>query len=222
MDACRLYLITPPRIDDVAAFARLLTDALDGGDVACIQIRLKEAGAAADDDHVLRVAESALSLARPRGVAVLLNDRPDLARRAGADGVHVGREDASVAEARTVLGTGATVGATCHNSRHAAIEAAEAGADYVAFGAFFPTKTKAAPARAEFDTLRAWAFATVVPCVAIGGVTPENCAPLVAAGADFLAASSAVWTDPEGAGAAVRKFNAAIRAAAPSSVWKQK
>lgn len=217
-DRCRLYLLTPPRIDDPRAFARDLARALDGGDVACLQIRLKDDAGPADDDHVLRVAEAALAIARPRDVAVLVNDRPDLARKAGADGVHVGRTDMSVAGARALLGRDATIGASCHDSTHLAIEAAEAGADYVAFGAFFPTATKTAPTRARFETLRSWAFATVVPCVAIGGVTAENCAPLVTAGADFLAVSGAVWNAADGPDVAVARLNAAIDAARGSSV----
>lgn len=210
MTDCRLYLITPPRIADAKAFAAAFERALSGGDVACLQIRLKDGSGPAADDEILRAVEATLPIARAHDVAVLINDRPDLARRAGADGVHVGQHDASCADARRLLGAGATIGVTCHDSKHLAIEAAEAGADYVAFGAFFPTETKEAPTRARFDTLRSWSFATVIPCVAIGGVTPENCSPLVNAGADFLAASSAVWSDPEGPDAAVRKFNRAI------------
>lgn len=216
MQTCRFYLITPPTVPDAETFAEDLARALDGGDVACLQIRLKTAAEPAPDDVVLRTTETALRVARPRGVAVLVNDRPDLAKRAGADGVHIGQSDTTLAEARRLLGTGASIGVTCHDSRHLAIEAAEAGADYVAFGAFFPTATKEPPTRASFDLLRAWSFATVVPCVAIGGVTPANCAPLVAAGADFIAASGAVWSDPAGPARAVAAFNAAIAAAMPS------
>lgn len=210
MADCRLYLITPPRIDDIAAFAHAFEQALGGGDVACLQVRLKDSAGPALDDHVLRLTEAILPSARTSNVSVLINDRPDLARRAGADGVHIGQADAAYAEARGVLGKDATIGVTCHDSMDLAISAAEAGADYVAFGAFFPTQTKDAPTRARFDTLRSWSFATVIPCVAIGGVTPENCTPLIAAGADFLAASSAVWSHPDGPAAAVARFNAAI------------
>lgn len=210
MTDCRLYLITPPRIVDAKAFAVAFERALSGGDVACLQIRLKDSAGPASDDEILRAVEAILPIARARDVAVLINDRPDLAKRAGADGVHLGQSDASCADARRLLGAAATIGVTCHDSKHLAIEAAEAGADYVAFGAFFPTETKEAPTRARFETLRSWSFATVIPCVAIGGVTPENCGPLVSAGADFLAASGAVWSDPEGPDAAVRKFNTAI------------
>jgi len=207
-EACRLYLITPPALDP-ARFADRLAAALDAGDVASVQLRLKDT----DDDAICRAAERLAPLAQRRGVAFLMNDRPDLALATGCDGVHVGQEDASYAEARRLLGPGRIVGVTCHESRHLAIEAAEAGADYVAFGAFFPSGTKAAKHRAEPEILRWWSEIMTVPAVAIGGITPENCAPLVQAGADFLAVISAIWDCPEGPGAAVKAFLRAIAAA---------
>jgi thiamine-phosphate pyrophosphorylase len=210
-EPCRLYLITPPEIADLRAFEAALAAALDAGDVAALQIRIKSRdGVPAPDDLILRCADRALPLARARRAVVLVNDRPDLASRCGADGVHLGRSDGAIRDARALLGPDATIGATCHNSRHFAIEAAEAGADYVAFGAFFPTATKTAAARADLETLRAWSMATTVPCVAVGGVTPENCAEIVRAGADFLAVSSAVWDCPDGPAAAVNAFARAI------------
>ncbi|OYU68560.1 MAG: thiamine phosphate synthase [Alphaproteobacteria bacterium PA2] len=203
---CRLYLITPPRLDDLAGFADLLAQTLDAGDVAALQIRLKDAS-----DEVIGAAVAALSpVAQARGVAVLLNDRPDLAARLGCDGVHVGQSDMSCREARRLMGPDRMVGVTCHDSRHLAMEAAEAGADYVAFGAFFPTTTKEAPTRAEPDILRIWQEVMEIPCVAIGGVAVDNAAGLAAAGADFLAVSAGVWAHPEGPAAAVRGLNAAI------------
>lgn len=209
---CRLYLITPPVIDDLDHFADRLAEALEGGDVACLQIRLK----AADDDTVRRVVDRLRPPAQARGVAVLLNDRPDLAAETGCDGVHVGQDDAPCAEARRIVGADAIVGVTCHDSRHLALLAGEAGADYVAFGAFFPTATKEAPTRAEPDLLTWWSTMTVLPSVAIGGITVDNAAPLVAAGADFLAVSQGVWGHPQGPGAAVGAFNELIaRAAEP-------
>ncbi len=213
-DRCRLYLISPPLIGDVARFAGDLKSALSGGDVACFQLRLKSpAGDPARDDDVLRVAAAVRPVLAKAGVHFLINDRPDLARRAGADGVHVGQQDARCAEARAILGAEATIGVTCHNSYDLAIAAGEAGADYVAFGAFFPTRTKDAPARAEISLIENWAFATNVPCVAIGGIDAENCGPLVRAGADFIAVSSAVWTSPDGAALAIARLDAAIAAA---------
>lgn len=203
---CRLYLITPPRIDDLAAFGRLLAQTLDAGDVAALQIRLKDVG-----DEVIAAAVDALSpIAQARGVAVILNDRPDLAAKFGCDGVHVGQSDAPYAEARRVMGREAMIGVTCHDSRHLAMEAAEAGADYVAFGAFFPTTTKDAPTRAEPDILTIWQETMEVPCVAIGGITAENAENLARAGADFLAVSAGVWGHQEGPAAAVQALNEAI------------
>jgi thiamine-phosphate pyrophosphorylase len=207
-ERCRLYLITPPRID-VASFAGALSAALDAGDVGCVQIRLKDV----PRDEILRAAEVLVPLAQSRDVAVLMNDFPDLARETGCDGVHVGQEDASYDEARRIVGKDAIVGVTCHSSRHLAMEAADKGADYVAFGAFFATATKNAQGGATPDILADWSTSTTVPCVAIGGITPANCAPLVKAGADFLAVVSAVWDHADGPAAAVKEFNQAILAA---------
>ncbi len=208
----RLYLITPPALDP-AAFADTLAEALDAGDVACVQLRLK----AADDDTIRRAAEVLRPVAQRRGVAFLMNDRPDLALATDCDGVHVGQEDASYTEARRLLGPERIVGVTCHQSRHLAIEAADAGADYVAFGAFFPSASKATKHQADPELLRWWSEVMTVPAVAIGGITQANCAPLVAAGADFLAVIAAVWSYPDGPGKAVKAFGEAIAAAAALS-----
>jgi thiamine-phosphate pyrophosphorylase len=203
---CRLYLITPPSLPDLAAFGRQLARALEGGDVAALQIRLKDA-----PDDVVAAAVQALSpIARARDVAVILNDRPDLAARLDCDGVHVGQGDTPYAAARKLMGKDRMVGVTCHDSRHLAMEAAEAGADYVAFGAFFPTTTKDAPIVAEPDILSIWQETMEVPCVAIGGIIADNAAGLATAGADFLAVSGGVWAHPEGPDAAVAALNAAI------------
>ncbi len=201
----RLYLITPPALDP-AAFKDVLAAALDAGDVACLQLRLKDV----DDDAIRRAAEVLGPECQSREVAFLINDRPDLAAEMGADGVHVGQEDASYQAARQVVGEDAIVGVTCHDSRHLAMGAAEAGADYVAFGAFYATGTKQPPARADLDILRWWQAMVTVPCVAIGGITAENCGPLVAAGADFLAVISGVWDHADGPAAAVRAYDQAI------------
>jgi thiamine-phosphate pyrophosphorylase len=201
----RLYLITPPAFAP-AVFADQLAAALDAGDVACVQLRLKDV----DDDTVRRAADALRPVAQSRNVAFLMNDRADLARETGCDGVHVGQEDTPYAEARRLLGPDRTVGVTCHASRHLAMEAAEAGADYVAFGAFFPTSTKTAKGNADPEILQWWSELMTVPCVAIGGITPENCGPLVAAGADFLAVIAAVWSHPQGPAAAVQAFHRAI------------
>jgi thiamine-phosphate pyrophosphorylase len=205
---CRLYLITPPEISDLAAFSRELDHALDGGDVACLQIRLKSReGVSAPDGHILNLGRHIIPRAQDRGVAVLINDRPDLAVELGADGVHVGQGDMPYANARKLVGPDAIVGVTCHDSRHLAMEAGEAGADYVAFGAFYPTDTKDPSAKAEPELLTWWQELMELPCVAIGGVTADNARPLVAAGADFLAVSAGVWKHERGPREAVRAFN---------------
>ena len=208
---CRLYLITPPKLKPLP-FAETLKRALGAGDVASLQLRLKDV----PDDDVLRAAELLMPVAQSADVAFILNDRPDLASRLGCDGVHIGQEDASYAEARAALGRDRIVGVTCHASRRLAIEAGDAGADYVAFGAFFPTATKEAKTRADVELLTWWSELMIVPCVAIGGITVENAAPLVAAGADFLAVSSGVWDHPDGPDAAVKAFNALFQAVAGS------
>lgn len=208
---CRLYLVTPPVIADPGAFADDFARALGAGDVACVQLRLKSHdGVAAPDEEILRAAEMLLPVAQRSGAAFLINDRPDLAKASGADGVHVGQGDATCREARALLGEAASIGVTCHDSRHLALEAGEAGADYVAFGAFFPTRTKAALTTADISLIEWWTYATTLPCVAIGGITPENCAPLVRAGADFLAVSGAVWNAAGGPETAVKSFMKAI------------
>lgn len=206
-ERARLYLITPPQIDDIAGFAAALDEACEGGDIACVQLRLKS-GEAVDEAATRAVAGTVLANLQERGIAVLINDSPALAIELGADGVHLGQMDMSVKEARRILGSEAIIGATCKNSRHHAMEAGEAGADYVAFGAFYPTTTKAGATPADPDLLSFWQEAMVLPCVAIGGITVENGEPLVRAGADFLAVSAGVWTHAEGPRAAVAAFNA--------------
>ncbi len=205
--ACRLYLITPPVIDDPEAFAAVLADALQGGDVGALQVRLKDVC----DAHIGAVVAAVLPVAQSHDVAVILNDRPDLAAQFRCDGVHVGQSDASTVEARRIVGKDAIVGVTCHDSRHLAMEAAEAGADYVAFGAFFDTDTKDAPTRAEPELLTIWQESMQTPCVAIGGVTVERAEALARAGADFIAVSSGVWRRPGGPRAAIAAFNAELQ-----------
>lgn len=202
---CRLYLISPERIE-APRFAERLAAALDGGDVAAVQLRLK----GASDDEVMRAGEALMPVCAARDVAFIVNDRPDLAVAIGADGVHVGQHDANYASARALMGGERIIGVTCHDSRHLAIEAAEAGADYVAFGAFFATATKNAKSRADVELLEWWGALIEVPCVAIGGITVRNCGPLVTAGADFVAVVAAVWDAAQGPGGAVAAFNRAI------------
>lgn len=208
---CRLYLVSPPQCA-LPAFATQLEEALGAGDVAAFQLRLKDAS----DDTIRTTVAALLPITRRYGVAFLLNDRVDLAAELGVDGVHLGQEDMPFAQARATLGEEKIIGITCHDSKHYAMEAGEAGADYVAFGAFFPTTSKSPEKLARYGTptlelVEGWTKFTTVPCVAIGGLTPDNCGPLVTAGADFIAAIQAVWNHPEGAAAAVKAFNAAIK-----------
>jgi len=206
LPACRLYLITPLQLGDLTAFAGRLEAALSAGDVAALQVRLKDTPEAG----IVEAVRVLGPVARAHDVALILNDDPDLAARLDCDGVHVGQSDASYAEARRRVGRDRIVGVTCHDSRHLAMEAAEQGADYVAFGAFFPTATKDAPTRAEPEILTVWQESMETPCVAIGGVTADNARGLVAAGADFIAVSAGVWNHPGGEAEAVRALNTAI------------
>ena len=209
--SCRLYLITPPRLEP-QGFAETLKAALGAGDVACVQLRLKheDGEAPAEANAIRRATELLLPIAQAHGAAFLINDRADLAAELGADGVHIGQKDTPYKEARKLLGPDRIVGVTCHDSRHLAMSAGEAGADYVAFGAFHKTDTKQPISMAEPEILSWWSELFEVPCVAVGGITIENAPPLVTAGADFLAVSAGVWAYQEGPAAAVIAFNKAI------------
>ena len=204
----RLYLITPPQIADVAGFAKTLETALGTGDVASLQLRLKGADGMIDVQATREVGRAVTALAQDAGVAVLINDSAELAKDLGADGVHLGWTDMPVKTARGLLGSDAIIGATAKNGYHKAMQAGEDGADYVAFGAFYPTSTKLETVPAELDLLQVWQADMLIPCVAIGGITVQNAAQLVTAGADFIAVSSGVWNHAEGPAAAVRAFNA--------------
>ena len=199
---CQLYLISP---QDVGGdFPQALAAALSAGPVAAFQLRVK----GVTEHEAARLAAPLQAICAAHDVAFIVNDSVSLAKRLKADGVHLGQGDGDVREARMELGPAAQIGVTCHDSRHLAMEAAEAGADYVAFGAFFPTTTKAVEHQVEPDILTKWVMFAEVPCVAIGGITTDNAAPLVAAGADFLAVSSGVWNHPDGPAAAVAAFQA--------------
>jgi thiamine-phosphate pyrophosphorylase len=210
---CRLYLITPASLTcdaaSLAAFGETMAAALDAGDVSCVQLRLKDVS----DDDWRRATAALMPIAQERDVAFILNDRADLAAELGCDGVHIGQDDTPYDEARRLLGPDAIIGVTCKASRDLALDAAEDGADYVAFGAFYHSNTKQITAPASLDIVEWWADATMVPSVAIGGITADNAAPVVQAGADFLAIAGGVWAHPEGAAAGVKAVNTAIDAA---------
>jgi len=197
--ACQLYLITPPRVDDRLRFLADIEAALDAGPVACLQLRLKDIS----DDVLLDIGAAVRDLCHDRDVAYLVNDRADIAVQLDADGVHLGQGDGDIAEARTLLGFDRSIGVTCHNSMDLAFAAGEAGADYVAFGSFFPTTTKTVEHFAEPDLLVQWSDIAEIPSVAIGGITPDRAVLLSAAGADFIAVSGYVWSHPDGPAAAV-------------------
>jgi len=205
---CRVYLITPPALEP-ASFADRLAAALDAGDVAAVQLRLKNV----NDDAWRRAIDALRPVCQSREVAFLLNDRADLVRPTGCDGVHVGQDDMPARDARRLLGPDLTLGVTCKGSRDLAMQAGEDGADYVAFGAFYPSTTKEVTGMLDPEILAWWSEMMEPPCCAIGGITPENCAPLVRAGADFLAVVGCVWNHPDGPPAGVRALNAAIAAA---------
>ncbi len=208
---CRLYLISPPAID-LPKFLEQLELAFSGGDVGCVQLRLK----GASDAEIVKAAKAILPICHKHGAAFILNDRLDLALEAGADGVHLGQDDGDVVAARKKVSEDFIIGVSCHDSKHLAMVAGEQGADYVAFGAFYETKSKSAEALARYgtptaDILSWWQEYMVLPCVAIGGMKPSNCGQLARAGADFIAVITAVWEHPEGPAKAVAEFNAAIK-----------
>lgn len=197
---CQLYLISP--LDVGGNFPEQLEFALAAGPVAAFQFRVKDI----DADEAAALAEPLKAICDKHDVAFIVNDDVALAKRLEADGVHLGQSDDDLKYARAQLGDQAQIGITCHDSRHLAMEAGESGANYVAFGAFFPTQTKETQYRADFDLLHWWSNIMEIPCVAIGGITPDNCQPLIDAGADFLAVSSSVWNDPKGPAHAVERF----------------
>ena len=213
---CRLYVISPPHFE-LDVFTEQLREAFAGGDIGAFQLRMKDAS----DAEIYEAAHALLPICRDHDAAFIMNDRPDIAAELGCDGVHLGQDDLAnwpIAKVRSLLGQDAVIGVSCHDSSHMAMEASEHGADYVAFGAFHPTTSKDAEKLAKYGTptvemLRWWYTYTVIPCVAIGGMKPENCAPMVEHGADFIAAIQSVWNHPKGPRIAVQAFNREIRQA---------
>lgn len=204
----RLYLITPPQIPDPADFSKKLEAVIAAGDIASLQLRLKGPDGSIDEAATRKIGRLVTPLAQEAGIAVIVNDAPELVAELGADGVHLGWEDMGLKAARKRLGPDAIIGATAKNSYHKAMQAGEEGADYVAFGAFYPTATKAGTVPADTELLEVWQAAMLIPCVAIGGITIANAAPLVSSGADFIAVSAGVWEHADGPAEAVRQFNA--------------
>ncbi|MDR1074792.1 MAG: thiamine phosphate synthase [Xanthomonadaceae bacterium] len=190
-----LYLITPDE-DDTARLLARVSPLLETG-IAWLQYRNKTANAAT------RHAQAAAlrPLCASAGVAFIVNDDVDLAQAVNADGVHLGEDDGDIAQARAQLGKDAIVGASCYDDLARAERAVAAGASYVAFGAFFPSRSKANTRHAT-PALLALAAALRVPRVAIGGITPDNVDPLIAAGADLAAVISGVFDAPEPVAAA--------------------
>ncbi len=204
--SCQLYLISP--LDVGGDFPEHLQSALEEGPVAAFQFRVKNI----EQDEALRLAIPLKEICDAHDVAFIVNDDVALTKQLGADGVHLGQGDEALKDARAELGDQVQIGITCHDSRHLAMEAGEGGANYVAFGAFFPTETKETHYRPEVDVLQWWSNIMEIPCVAIGGITTDNCQLLVDAGADFLAVSGSVWNDPKGPAHAVKRFTEILSA----------
>ena len=207
--SCKLYLITPEKFEP-KVFSDQLAATIDVGNVACVQMRMKNTS----PDQLAHAIDILRPTVQERNVAFILNDDPNLAVKTGCDGVHVGQSDTPYEEARAIVGNEAIVGVTCLDSLDLAMRAAEQGADYVAFGAFFSSKTKESKGYPSFSLIDTWNKITIVPCVAIGGIRPENCAPLISSGANFLAVVSAVWEHPSGPVAAIKEFNKVIELSA--------
>ncbi len=202
----QIYLISPPRIDDVDAFLNQLDEVIAAGVVSVFQLRLKDI----ENREIVLMGKKIVPKLQEAGIAVIINDNPRIAKDLHADGVHLGQEDGDINEARKLLGKDTIIGATCHNSKHLGMEAAEAGADYVAFGAFYPTQTKEVIHHAEIEILEWWQDIMEIPCVAIGGINIDNALPIINAGADFIAISSGVWNYEGGIKAALQKFQTLI------------
>ncbi|MBL4603944.1 MAG: thiamine phosphate synthase [Emcibacteraceae bacterium] len=205
MSDTRLYLITPSSFN-LDEFSIILKDALDGGDVASVQLRMKESS----DEDIIKAAQVLMPICHAKDVAFIINDSVDIAVKTGADGVHIGQEDMPIKEAREIIGADKIIGVTCKDSKHLAMTAGEQGADYVAFGTFYPTTTKITTTVASPKILNWWQEVFEIPCVAIGGINTENAAEMAKAGADFVAICSGVWDYPEGPAAAVKKINEEI------------
>ena len=197
----KLYLISPANLN-INKFIILLDEVLNTGLASCFQLRLKNL----KDQEIIEISAALKPICNKYGIPFILNDRLDLAIRVGADGVHLGEDDGSILDARKLLGPKAIIGASCYNSKHLAMVAAEQGADYVAFGAFFDTKTKKAKIKAEISTIEDWVLISDIPCVAIGGIESSNCHELIKAGADFIAVVGSIWNHKDNPSDAIKNF----------------
>lgn len=201
----RIYLITPPEFE-LAALAKALPPVLDNADIACVQLRIKDK----TNDDWERAIETLMPICWQRDIAFILNDRVDLTKRFSADGVHIGKEDMTYTMARSILGKDKIIGVSCYASKDSAMDAAEEGADYVAFGSAFPSSTKENAPLVPLSVFEDWVMAVKTPCVAIGGITAQNCAPLVKAGVEFVAVIGQVWNHKDGAAAGAKELQLVI------------
>ena len=197
----KLYIISPANIN-INEFPSSLEEVLKTGLVACFQLRLKNL----NDQELINISKVLKPICNKFDVPFILNDRLDLANKIGADGVHLGEDDPSILDARKLLGPKAIIGASCYNSKHLAMKAAEQGANYVAFGAFFETKTKKAKTKAVMSLIEDWVLISNIPCVAIGGINSKNCHELIKAGVDFIAVVGAIWNNIDSPRKAILNF----------------
>ncbi len=197
----KIYLITPPKIDENFFFTSL-ENVLSTKIVSCLQIRLKNV----EDKNIIEICKIVRPICDNYKIPLIINDRLDLVKKCDADGVHLGQEDGSIKDARKYLGSNFIIGASCYNSKHIAMEAAENGADYVAFGAFFESKTKVPKVKVKKNIIEDWNFISNIPCVAIGGITPTNCKDLIKAGADHLAVIGSIWNSDKSPEKAIMDF----------------
>ncbi|EHD14591.1 thiamine-phosphate pyrophosphorylase [Commensalibacter intestini A911] len=204
MNPCELYLLTPPSLDPFK-FKPLLIKALDAGPVAAVQLRLKDVS----DDEIRKAIDILRPVVQDHDIAFILNDRPDLAKECGCDGAHIDMADTPIELVRAQLGDDLQLGVSCYDSRDIAMKAGEKGADYITFGPFFPSKDT--NIRAPVDLLSWWFEMMEIPVVATGGITAENCKPLVKAGTDFLSVSGAVWNHTGGPTQGVKSILKAIQ-----------
>ena len=208
-----LYALTPDHAGDAATLVARVLAVIEGG-AALVQYRDKSASAAERDSR----ARALVAACHGRDVPLIVNDAVPLATEIGAAGVHIGRDDVDIGAARAALGATGIIGVSCYDSLELARAAVAAGADYVAFGSFYPSTTKPRAVRCPLEILHLAAMELAVPIVAIGGITAENAAPLLAAGASLLAVIGALF-DGTAPTAAARAFKPAFRTSFIPETW---